>query len=152
MNLSNPTFELAPGIGALPLRLGMTLDEVTSLLGPAKPTKANDSEQLEVQFYPWCVVSYLVSDQTLQHIGFGRHSPLRYNGKSPFHENSREFFNEMLALDAEPYAWKDTVYFLKLKLWITGFFDEDPSDQALSLFLPGVVDTSDLIPYKVPLG
>lgn len=138
-----PEFEIISFEGALPLRFGMSPDEVTKIVGPPRSSGPGWKDILTYHYYSPGLdlnVGFGGDGQTADHFGFGRGSTVYFRG---------------LNLFGDPVAWREVVDrscdchelvgFLvccDLGIQLSGFHDHDESQLAVVVFPHGAREKS----------
>ncbi len=137
------SFEIVPYTGALPLRFGMSSEDVHSALG--KPhlistlwnksgfSHSWDSPELNVGF---------TNDNKLNQVGFAPRSiALSINGIRIWSPQDFDDPNPILLhFDPNPRAFVGFLVYLEIGVTTTGFHDNDPTQYALCVFPRGAYD------------
>lgn len=140
------TFTLEPHVGALPIRFGMSQNEVSRVLGPPKRVTTNFLEEREEQ---WDSVF-------IRYSGSGGVIDLSLVPPATLHFHGNELLNApdpivvLLGSDPDPFEWVGSVIFLAIGVSLTGYHDGDHSERAITIFAPGRYDDyrSQLTPMK----
>ena len=145
-------FDIKPYVGAGQLRLGMTPEEVYSILGPPDDIENNIFKEIkESRLENGLNTVYSSSDRRLVEIGFSPNiTGLIFNGLSVFSERSLKVFKKFLQEDKEPFETVGFIVLLNIGVTLTGFHDNSPDDRAVTLFEKGRWDSEkpDLKPYR----
>ena len=137
------TFLLVPNLGALPIEIGATEDQVKSILGePDIRSTAFRGER--VHYYAGCNVGY-DSNGRVVHIGFWPGCQVRYGDLDGFSDAA---FERMLKDDGAPMEVVGAIILLNLGISLTGFHDGDVAQKAISMFVKGEHDS--LLPKMKP--
>jgi hypothetical protein len=133
------SLDIRPFEGALPITFGMPRGRVIEILGnPDFSNKDGDNwgTLLEIN------IGY---DQhgVVDHIGLGGRgdNELRFEGQILWSSNQHPDPNPtFLAFDPEPLERVGFLYFTKLGIATTGYHDDDPHQQAISIYPRGAKD------------
>lgn len=127
-------FTIEPFVGPLPLRFGMSAEEVRAILGPpviafpdhfGNPTENRENVN----------VGYSAADGALVEVVFTPGTTLLYQGQNLF--LIPDPIGLLRQADSNPQLWVGDLIFLKLGLGMSGFHDHDESQKAISLVRRG---------------
>lgn len=129
-------FTIDPYVGALPIKFGMTPDEVEAAIGPAGRKSGNSSMQEFVEKRSEIGIRVTYSkDGGVVEIGFLPHAKLFFEGKSLFEE--RDPVGILKNIDNQPLESHGFLVFMNLGITETGFHDRDPGQRAFTVFKKG---------------
>lgn len=128
------TFEINPYVGPLPLRLGMTQDQVAEVLGQPQVVSKNRLGEPTHNF-DFCAVGYDKDTLSANYFGFTPGGSVAYKGVSLF--NNPNALRFMLEEDGEPIEFVGFILLLKLGVSLSGFHDNDQSQLAVNMFERG---------------
>lgn len=141
--LRNNTFDIVPYTGALPLRFGMPVEQVHSLLGDPQSisTLWDKSGYSHLWTKPELNIGF-TNDDTLNHVGFvPRDISLSLNGTTIWTTHSRSDPNPaLLRFDPNPRECFGFLVYLDIGITTTQFHDDDSSQHALCVFAHGAYD------------
>jgi hypothetical protein len=144
-------FELNPYKGAGLIEFGMDASQVEALLGSADKTSVNHLKQ-RVDFRAFMNIGYSADEpQVVVHLGFGRQMEgVAYKGVLLFGDVKNLGFQMLLEDDGNPFTYLGFIVLLNLGITLTGFHDNDVSQQAVAMFQYGAWDArkSKLKQYK----
>ena len=135
------SFDIQPFHGALPVAFGMSRDEVHRLLGLPESSFPIFNGSGTSDHFTTFNVGYNKAG-IVTHVGF---SPgkfeLTIHGQRIWDRNEHPDPNPIfLKLDPEPLETLGFLVFLKIGVTTTGYHDDDPSQQAISVFPKGKWD------------
>lgn len=137
-------FELYPHVGINNIKFGMSPEQVAIYLGEPEEVWENENNEL-IEERSYLNITYTASDKKLCHFGFGRRmNYVMFSGVNIFHAEPDEIIKKMMEMDDCPYFFVGSVFFMKLGVSLTGFYDEDEDDKAIALF--NHHDYDDLLP------
>ena len=131
-------FEIICFEGALPLRFGMSPEEVASIIGQPRVASPNwqgvlswsyDSPTLSLN------IGFGGDVQTANHFGFGRGSIVRHRGLDFFADRSA--WRRLIDLSCDLHECLGFLVFCDLGIALTGFHDDDEDDLAVVAFPRG---------------
>jgi len=135
-------FEIIPYVGTNLVIFGMTSFQVEGVLGKSDKKSKNPTLEGFDEFWSDIVVGYSESG-IVEHIGFGRQMKnVIYNGINLFYIKSSVALRKILEIDPEPLEYLGFLVFFKLGLYLSGFDnDEESDDKAAALFVRGHWDS-----------
>jgi len=141
------TFVIEPYVGAIPLRFGMSPEEVAAEIGP--PTKllpdpfGNRSESRQN-----LSLGYAGEDNTLNEAVFSPGTNLYFRGHDLF--STKAPIALLRQYDPEPQLWVGMVIFVQLGIRLSGFHDGDEPQRAIGVVKRGYWDeyVEDFKPFK----
>jgi len=127
-------FEIQPFVGALPLRFGMTRDEVHGVVGSPRAVRTNrfgelDEDYLEVS------AGYDKTDAKLCELGFVRSVDVRFRGIDLFRDAGA--ISLLVEADGSPLEGLGFIVFPSLGIALADFGSEQDTDQAITVFARG---------------
>jgi hypothetical protein len=145
-------FELSPYKGAGLIEFGMDATQVELLLGTPDKTSVSHLKQ-RVDFRAFMNIGYSAEEpQVVVHLGFGRQMEgVAYKGTPIFGDVKNLSFQMLLQDDGNPCTYLGFIVLLNLGITLTGFHDDDVSQQSVAMFQQGAWDArkSKLKPYIV---
>lgn len=119
-------------VGAI--RFGMRLAELPGMLNSPINSVTNHRGECEYTFGKFSV-RFSSEKGTVVEVGLLPGSGAEINGIDIF--NSRTAFEELIAIDDNPFEYMGFIVLLKLGITLTGFHDQDVSQQAVTAFSLG---------------
>ncbi len=141
--LRDHEFDILPYTGALPIRIGMSAEDVHSLLGiPERISTLWDKSGCSHSWTDPDLNIGFTNNNTVNHVGFVPNSvSVSLNGTAIWKANSCVDPNPvLLQYDAYPRECVGFLVYLDLGITTTGFHDDDPSQHALCVFGRGAYD------------
>ncbi|EPE1340742.1 hypothetical protein ACSGVL_003342 [Salmonella enterica] len=134
MNI-NTTFELYPNKGAGLIEFGMSPDDVEHILGKSDDSRVDRTKRL-MEFRSFMNVSYTSPPtQMVNHIGFGRQMKnIIFDDVNVFSADPEIVIKKLMKYDNSPYLSLGMIFFMKLKISITGFHDGFLDQKAIAIF------------------
>lgn len=128
-------FELYPNKGAGLIRFGMSPDDVKKILGECDSIKIDKIKRL-TEFRSFMNLSYTsLPMQGVNHIGFGRQmNNVIFDGINVFASEPNTVIMKLMEYDDSPYLSLGMVFFMKLKISLTGFHDDFLDQKSIVLF------------------
>ncbi len=130
--MTTPTFSIEPYKGALPVRFGMTTDEIESLLGDPQRRSTNFRKELTYDYEAFNVG--FNKSKVVTHVGFVPGASVEYDGEPVL---TTEAFQRLIQIDGEAKEVLGFVVLLNLGIAFTGFHDNDNSQRAVTAFEQG---------------
>lgn len=124
-------FEIISYVGALPLRFGMTQDEVEKIFGKPAYRQLTLMGRIHVA-YDAFYIRYTPEDQKLADISFSPESRLFFDGIDIFRDPKS--FEKIVSKDSCPYESVGFVILIDLGMAMTGFHDGDEEQLAVTVF------------------
>jgi hypothetical protein len=131
------TFEIEPYVGVLPLRFGMTSNEVAAFLG-APLRRRHSFRGNSIEEFQTISVCYAQSDNGLNEVGFAPETHLFFRGQNLF--SSSDAIAYLRQFDPVPWLWVGFVVFLELGIQLSGFHDNDESQLEIAVMRRGYWD------------
>jgi Fe2+ transport system protein FeoA len=130
-------FQVIPYVGAIPIRFGMSKDEVTAILGqPEKESKTLGGRMVHI--YADVNVGYS-SEERVNHIGFLPGSELEIAGVDPFGPDG---FEKLVEIDGDAVEILGAVVLPNLGVATDGFHTaDDESAKGVTIFGRGEYDS-----------
>lgn len=141
------TFTIESYIGAIPLRFGMSPNEVEAILGPSVeelPNAFGNRSELREGL----TLGYDSKDNTLVEAVFSPGAQVLFQGRELFSvEDPIEFLRQF---DPAPQLWVGFIIFVNLGIRLSGFHDDDESQKAIGVVKKGYWDEyiEDFEPFK----
>ena len=139
-------FTISPYIGPLPLRFGMTPQEVAAILGPH--TDAFPSHRGgRIEHRSRINVGYAAANGKLIEVVFTPGAILQYEGQSLF--DVPDLIGFLGKYDSKPQLFVGNVVFSELGISLSGFHDNDESQKAIAVHCRGYLDeyVDDFVPF-----
>jgi hypothetical protein len=136
--MSQSVFDLQSFAGALPLRFGMSPDEVRDILGHDCTESKNFLGGVSLIYYrPGCDanVGFDKVSGLATHFGFGRLSSVRFRGLDVFGDSTA--WQSIVRMSVDCHEWVGFIICCDLGLQLSGFHDDDISQLAISVFPEG---------------
>ncbi len=151
--MSQSVFDLQSFVGALPLRFGMTPDQVRGILGQDCTESKNFLGGVSLSYYrPGCdaSVGFDKLSGLATHFGFGRLSSVRFRGLDVFGDSTA--WQSIVRMSGDCHEWVGFIICCDLGLKLSGFHDEDISQLAISVFPEGDYERHrpKFTPYTLP--
>ena len=126
--------ELLPGVGAGPLRLGMTVRQIEQAAGSPRMRRRNTLGETE---YVYDAVSVVFGGDSQRVVEVAVTPPARpqYKGRDMLGEE--DAWKEAVRDDGNPYEYQGFIVLLSLGMTLTGVHDDDPSQKAVTVFAEG---------------
>jgi hypothetical protein len=140
--VSQLIFDLQSFVGALPLRFGMTPDEVRGILGQDCTESKHFLGGVCLSYYrPGCDVSagFDKDSGLASHFGLGRLSAVRFRGLDVFGDETA--WQSIVRMSSDSHEWVGFIICCDLGLQLSGFHDDDISQLAISVFPEGDYDS-----------
>ncbi|HAT8020751.1 TPA: hypothetical protein GF101_25205 [Citrobacter rodentium] len=145
---TNTIFELYPQVGINNVKFGMSPEQVAMELGDPEEVWVNENNEL-VEERAHLNITYTALDKELCHFGFGKKmNHVMFSGVNVFHSKPDKIIKKMMTIDDKPYFFVGSIFFMKLGISLSGFYDEDEDededDKAIALY--NHHDYDDLLP------
>lgn len=125
-------FTIESFIGAVPLRFGMTPNEVAATIGPPDRVFRNPFDDLcEERRKQHLNLSYSNETGLLNELVFSPGAQLFFRGKALFSEVDVVAF--LQTADSEPKSAVGMIFFLELGIRLSGFHDGDESQKSIAV-------------------
>lgn len=134
-------FEIESFVGALPLRFGMTPEQVVSVLGEPGSRSTHFLGGRSFSYYAPgydITVGFDKESDLAWHFGFGRLSTVRFRGLDVF--GDPEAWKSIVRLSSDCHEWVGLVILCDLGIQFSGFHDNNPSQLAVVVFPQGRYD------------
>lgn len=140
------TFTIEPYVGPLPLRFGMSPEEVESVLGPPEERRNTPYGLSERRRKPSVNLGYELLSKELEGAVFAFTEKLLYQEHDLFAE--RDLISLLRQYDPNPFLLVGFVIFLKLGVRLAGFHNDD-DERSIGVFSEGFFDQfrEDLEPF-----
>ena len=126
-----------PYIEVLPLRFGMTEDDVTSLIG--FPIKRLTTRKGELDYrYADCSIRFSKDEKKFVEVGFFPSADIIIDGKNLF--KFPEYHRILIEKDGDALEYVGVLFLPKFGITLTGFHDSNPSEQSITAFKQGRLD------------
>lgn len=130
-------FEVAPFIGPLPLRFGMSPGDVASILGPPKASSIDFLGDREEE-RDGLNLGYARGTDQLQEVVFSPGTTLVFQGMELL--TSPDPIAWLRRFDPKPQLWVGLVVFPALGIRVSGYHDDDDSQKAIGVARRGSWD------------
>jgi hypothetical protein len=134
-------FEIESFVGALPLRFGMSPDEVVSVIGEPRTRSTHLLGGLNLDYYaPGLDVSVGFDKESglAAHFGFGRLSSIRFKGFEVFDDPTA--WQSIVRMSSDCHKWVGLLILCDLGIQLSGFHDNDPNQLGIVAFPQGRYD------------
>lgn len=148
-------FEIVSFVGALPLKFGMTPEDVAAVLGAPDTSGPNWMKVLCYNYYSpglEICVGFGGEGETADHFGIGRLSTVRYQGLDFFGDPTA--WRALVRQNSDCQTWVGFILLCDLGIQLSGFHDNDPSQLAVVAFPRGAKEKhrSKFKPFFLPEG
>jgi hypothetical protein len=136
--LETSAFEIISFEGALPLRFGMSPDEVIQVVGPPRSSGPGWKKMLNYNYYSPDLnlnVGFGGEGQTADHFGFGRGSTVFFEGLDLFGDPAA--WRAVVERSRDCHEWVGFIICCDLGIQFSGFHDQDESQLAVVAFPRG---------------
>jgi hypothetical protein len=127
-------FEIVSYVGALPLKFGMTEEEVARIIGLPSVKMKNRKGEPDHD-HGFCAVGYDKDTNRANFFGFRPPTNISYEGMPMF--DNPTALNALVARDGEAFEFVGFVLLLNLGISLSGFDDNDQSQLAVNVFERG---------------
>jgi hypothetical protein len=143
-------FEIHSFEGALPLRFGMSPEEIESALGAPRVRSRNRKKHLRLS-YDTFDVGFTPDDGSANHFGFGRGSSVTFRGIAFFTDPTA--WRGLLSISSDVALCYGVLVFSDLGISLGGFHDGYDDELAVTAFPRGAFEhlRSSFTPYE-PTG
>lgn len=139
-------FEILPFVGALPLRFGMTSDEVHGILGGPRAVRTNRLGEKDEDYHE-ASAGYDKASAMLVELGFVQPSVVRFHGIDLFRD--ADAILRLADADGAPLEGLGFVVFPALGIALADFHSEQESDRVVTVFARGRwSDLKHFSPYR----
>jgi hypothetical protein len=127
-------FQIVSYVGAPPLRFGMTLAQVESVVGVPRKTIINKLGEMDAQYEGFSVRHSKVSGSLVE-IGLLPEAHVFFEDLDLFRQ--RDAWRDLVLRDSSPYEYCGFIILLELGLTLTGFHDNNREQMAVTAFTKG---------------
>ena len=134
-------FQIESFVGAHPLKLGMTEEQIVSIIGPPKTRGPNYFGHLSLSYFePGLDVNVGIDKDSglITHLGFGKLCSVWYGDLDLF--GDPEAWKQLVRLSADCNEWVGFLLLCDLGIQLSGFHDNDSSQLAVCVFPKGAYD------------
>ena len=141
-------FTIEPFVGPLPLRFGMTPEQVEGILGPPDSIRTSYFGT-RIEQRPHFGLGFSKDDATLDEAVFAPGATVLFKGHDLFAEP--DLVSTLRRYDSETYLWVGSVVYFHLGILISGYHDSDESQKAIAVVCKGYWDeyAAKFIPYDM---
>lgn len=135
------TFQIQSFVGALPLRFGMSADEIVKLVGEPDTRSTNYFGAPSFSYYASGLdlnVGFDKGSELATHFGFGRLSSVRFKHLDIFGDPAA--WRAIVQMSSDCHEWVGFVICCDLGIQLSGFHDGDDNQLAISIFPKGDYD------------
>lgn len=140
------SFDIQPLIGPLPLRFGMSEDQVCDLLGPPQDKSINRRKEPDWDYGEFSIRFGCTGGGVVE-VGFLPEAELNLFGLDLF--GDPKSFNEIVSKNSDVFESYGFIIIPSLGLTFTGFHDGNEGDKAITVFARGRWDekSNELQPF-----
>jgi len=126
-----------PYVEVTPLQFGMSVRDVTSLLGPPSMVVTTKKGELDYR-YTDCSIRFSVTSNDLVEVIFYPSADLSIEGVNLF--SQVDSYKELLAKDGGTLEFVGVLLLPKYGITLTGFHDSNPSELSITVFTENRMD------------
>ena len=146
-------FQIESFVGALPLRFGMTPNEVIGTIGAPDHQGLNYFGNLTLHYHSKRLdlnIGFDKSSGLATHFGFGKRSSVTYRDHDFF--GDPQAWRRVVHLSSDCHEWVGIIILADLGITLSGFHDSDSSQLAVCVFREGDYDPdrSKFKPFILP--
>lgn len=141
-------FEVQPLVGPLPIKFGMSEEEIQGLLGKPQARNVNRRDE-PVLDYGICSVTFGAGGEGVVQVAFFPEAELILSGMNLFTDPTA--FAKVLSVTPDVFEDYGFIVLPSIGLTFTGFHDDNEEDKAITLFVRGRWDErrSKFRPFKL---
>jgi hypothetical protein len=139
--MSEIVFELQSFVGALPLRFGMTSEDVKAVLGEDGKVSTNFLGGMSLNYYRTgadICIGFDKDSGLATHFGLGKLSTVRFRGLDVFGDATA--WQSIVRMSSDCHEWVGFVHCCDLGLSLSGFHDGDTSQLGICVYPEGRYD------------